>query len=63
MLNWISVHQERLYIMDKKEKKEKKFDTVKFFREVKATISKETKGMTFDELKEYINRRKLKMVR
>lgn len=42
---------------------EKEFDTVKFFREVKEKIAKETKGMTFAELKEYLNQRKLKSVR
>jgi hypothetical protein len=46
-----------------KKKKEKKFDTVKFFREVKEQISKETKGMSFTEFKEYINQRKLKLER
>jgi len=46
-----------------KDKKEKKFDTVKFFREVKEQISKETQGMTFAEFKEYINRRKLRLAR
>jgi len=44
-------------------KTEKEFDTVKFFREVKEKIAKETQGMTFSEFKEYINRRKLKHVR
>ena len=43
--------------------KEKEFDTVKFFRAVKEKIVKETKGMTFAELKEYINNRKLKLVK
>jgi len=43
--------------------REKEFDTVKFFREVKEQIAKETKGMTFTELKEYLNKRKLKSVR
>jgi hypothetical protein len=46
-----------------KNNKEKKFDTVKFFREVKEQISKETKGMTFIEFKEYINCRKLRLAR
>jgi hypothetical protein len=46
-----------------KDNKEKKFDTVKFFREVKEQIAKETKGMTFIEFKEYINRRKLRLAR
>ena len=40
--------------------KEKEFDTVKFFRAVKAKIAKETQGMTFEEFKEYLNKRKLK---
>lgn len=42
---------------------EKEFDTVKFFREVKEKIAKETKGMTFAEFKEYLNQRKLKLAR
>jgi len=42
---------------------EKEFDTVKFFRKVKEKIAKETKDMTFAELKEYINRRKLRHIR
>jgi len=45
------------------EKKEKKFDTVKFFREVKEQISIDTKGMTFAEFKEYISQRKLRQVK
>ena len=36
----------------KEKKKEKEFDTVKFFRAVKERISKETQGMTFDEFKD-----------
>lgn len=43
--------------------KEKEFDTVKFFREVKEKIANETKGMTFAEFKERLNLRKLKLVR
>lgn len=42
---------------------EKEFDTVKFFREVKEKIAKETQGMTFAEFKEYLNKRKLKLSR
>ncbi|QTY27148.1 hypothetical protein [Flavobacterium sp. CS20] len=49
--------------MNKSEKKQKEFDTVKYFREVKEKIAKETKGMTFTEFKEYLNRRKLKHVK
>jgi len=49
--------------MNKNNKTEKTFDTVKFFREVKEKIAKETKGMTFTEFKEYLNRRKVKLAR
>jgi hypothetical protein len=42
---------------------EKEFDTVKFFREVKEKIAKETQGMTFAEFKEYLNQRKLRLAR
>lgn len=38
-------------------KKEKSFDSVKFFREVKEKISEETAGMTFEELKKYMSDR------
>lgn len=38
---------------------EKEFDTVKTFREIKHKISKEIKGMTFEQLNEYIESRKL----
>lgn len=48
---------------NKKEKKEKNFDTVKFFRAVKEKIAKETEGMTFAEFKAYINERSLKVER
>ncbi len=42
---------------------EKEFDTVKFFREVREKIAKETKGMSFTEFKAYLNQRKLKLAR
>jgi hypothetical protein len=48
---------------DKIKKIEKKFDTIKFFREVKEKIAKETQGMTFAEFKEYLSRRKVKLAR
>jgi len=41
-------------------KKEKTFDTVNFFREVKEKIAKETRGMNFEQFKEYLSKRKLK---
>ncbi|WP_310559656.1 hypothetical protein [Flavobacterium sp.] len=49
--------------MNKPNTTEKEFDTVQFFREVKEKIAKETKGMTFAEFKEHLNRRKLKLER
>lgn len=46
--------------MDKAKTTDKEeFKTVAFFRKVKEQISKETYGMTFQELKEYIKQRKL----
>ncbi|MBK8621051.1 MAG: hypothetical protein IPN79_04660 [Saprospiraceae bacterium] len=42
------------------ERIEKSFDTVKFFRAEKEKIAKETEGMSFKELKEYLNKRKIK---
>jgi hypothetical protein len=46
----------------KKTTKEKEFDTVKFFRTEKERIAKETQGMIFKEIKEYLSKRKLKTV-
>jgi hypothetical protein len=40
-------------------KKEKPFDTVKVFREIKEKIAKETEKMTFAEFKEYLKKNKL----
>ena len=40
-------------------KKEKTFDTVKVFREIKEKIAKETEKMTFAEFKEYSKQKKL----
>lgn len=40
--------------------KEKDFDTVKFFREIKKKISEETKDMGFKEFKEYLKKNRLK---
>ena len=36
--------------------KEKEFDTVKFFREVKEKISEETWGLSYEELMEYFDK-------
>jgi hypothetical protein len=40
-------------------RKEKKFDTVKVFREIKEKIAKETENMTFLQFKEYLKNNKL----
>ncbi len=46
--------------MNNKTEIEKKFDTVKVFREIKGKISKEIKGMTFEQLNAYLEKNKLK---
>jgi hypothetical protein len=40
-----------------KNKKEKSFDAVKMMREIRDNISIETKNMTFEDLKKYIDSR------
>ncbi len=57
--NLTFVHQEKLCIMKTTNKKEKTFDTVKVFREIKEKIAKETEKMSFAEFKEYLNKNKL----
>ena len=47
-------------IMKTINKKGKDFDTVKTFREIKDNISKDIQGMTFDQLKAYLDQTKLK---
>ena len=47
--------------MGKRHRKEKEFDTVKYFRGVKERIAEETKEMTFAEFKEHLNQRKLRL--
>ena len=42
-------------------KKEKAFDAVKMMRKIRDKISAETKNMTFEELKAYINKSYLKV--
>ena len=44
-------------------KKEKTFDTVKVFREIKEKIAKETANMSFAEFKEYLNKNKLQITK
>lgn len=46
--------------MNNKVKTEKDFDTVKVFREIKEKISKEIKGMTFEQLNAYLDKNALK---
>jgi hypothetical protein len=46
--------------MKSKAKAEKEFDTVKVFREIKDKISKEIKGMTFEQLNAYLQKNTLK---
>ncbi len=46
--------------MKTKYKKDKDFDTVKVFREIKERISKEIKDLSFEELQAYFERTKLK---
>ena len=42
------------------DKKIKDFDTVKIFREIKNKISKDIQGMTFEQVKQYLDKTKLK---
>jgi len=46
--------------MKTKNKILKEFDTVKTFREIKNKISNEIKGMTFEQLQEYLDKTQLK---
>lgn len=46
--------------MKTKIKKEKTFDTVKVFREIKEKIAKETEKMSFEEFKSYLDKNKFK---
>ncbi len=57
--NLTFVHQKKLCTMKTTSKKEKTFDTVKVFREIKEKIAKKTEKMTFTEFKEYLNKNKL----
>jgi len=43
--------------------KEKEFDTVKTFREIKESISKDIWGLSYEELMKYLENSKQKMVR
>lgn len=39
----------------------KEFDTVKTFRKIKDRISKDMKGMSFEEIKEYLKKESSKL--
>lgn len=45
----------------KDENKKKDFDTVKTFRKIKDGISKDLKGLSFSEIKEYLKRESSKL--
>lgn len=45
--------------MKTKIKAQKKFDTVKVFREIKEKIAKETDKMTFEQFKAYLTQNQL----
>ena len=45
----------------KEKNQEKEFDTVKTFRKIKDKISKDLKGMSFDEMKEYLKKQSSKL--
>ena len=45
--------------MKQTDKKIKEFDTVKTFREIKDKISKDIQGMTYEQLKAYLDKTKL----
>ena len=47
--------------METKKEKQKEFDAVKFMREVRDSISKETQGMNFEQLKKYFEQRRMKL--
>jgi len=45
----------------KEENQKKEFDTVNTFRKIKDKISKDLKGMSFEEIKEYLKKESLKL--
>lgn len=45
--------------MKTKNKPQKKFDTVKVFREIKEKIAKDTEKMTFEQFKKYLAKNQL----
>lgn len=51
-------HLKKLFIMKAEAKKVKNFDAVKFMRDARDKITKETEGMNFEQLKSYFEKRK-----
>ncbi len=49
--------------MGTKNEKQKDFDAVKFMRQVRDSISKETEGMNFEQLKKYFEQRRLRLTK
>jgi hypothetical protein len=49
--------------METKKEKQKEFDAVKFMRQVRDSISKETEGMNFEQLKKYFEQRRLRLTK
>lgn len=45
----------------KEDNTKKEFDTVKTFRKIKDRISKDLKGMSFEEIKEYLKKESSKL--
>ncbi len=48
--------------MKTKIKTVKEFDTVKTFRDIKTKISKDIKGMSFEQLQTYLDKTQLKRI-
>ena len=62
MRRWKYGHQEKYCNMKTKEQtKEKEFDTVKTFREIKEKISMELIGKSAQQIKDYLQENSLKL--
>ena len=51
-------HRKKLFTMKLTKKGKKDFDAVKFMRDARDRISKETEGMNFEQLKKYFEKNK-----
>jgi uncharacterized 2Fe-2S/4Fe-4S cluster protein (DUF4445 family) len=56
----LNVRRKQNVMKTTKQIKEKEFDTVKTFREIKEKISKDIYGMTLPQIQEYLRQQKLK---